>query len=116
MLLLLVYDKKIIIIIKEVFCTYQGFKKTFLLSYMHIYQSFYCTYLPKFLLYIIFITKDRKGHSVWNTLYSVFLLFIYSFIFCSVIAIHIDYLSYARGYDIRQYNEISHCDYFRLQE
>ena len=24
--------------------------------------------------------------------------------------------SYTRGYDSRQYNDISHCDYFKLQE
>ena len=44
------------------------------------------------------------------------LLSIHSFIYLfSVIAVHLDYLSYARGYDIRKYNDISHCDYIRLQ-
>ena len=29
--------------------------------------------------------------------------------------VHTDDLSYYRGYDIRQYDDISYCDYFRLQ-
>ena len=41
---------------------------------------------------------------------------IYLFILFSVIAIQIDDLSYTRDYDIRQYNYISHCDHFSLQE
>ena len=29
-------------------------------------------------------------------------------------AVHIDDLNYTRGYGIRQNDDISHCDYFRL--
>ena len=78
--------------------------------------------MSKFLLYIIFITKDRKSHYVWNTFYSVgwsssvcnfiIYIFIYLFIYLfSVIVVHLDYVSYTRDYDIREYNDMSHCDY-----
>ena len=46
-----------------------------------------------------------------------FLLFIYLFFsLFPVIVVHIDDLSYTRGYGIRHYINISHCDYFGLQE
>ena len=78
--------------------------------------------MSKFLLHIIFIPKNKKNHYVWNILYSVgwsssvcnFIIYTFIYLF-SVIAVHLDYLSYARGYDIRKYNDISHCDYIRLQ-
>ena len=70
----------------------------------------------KILLYILFISKDRKNCSVWNTLYSVgwsssvciliiYLLFIYLFVYLfiylfSVVAVHIGNFSYTRCYDI----------------
>ena len=66
--------------------------------------------MSKSLLYIIFITKDRKSHYVWNKLYTVGDLQ-----FFPVIVVQIDGLSYTRSYS-RQYNDISHYDYFRLQE
>ena len=58
-------------------------------------------------------------HFLWHNflLYIVFIhSFIYSIYLCRVMVVHIDDFSYTRGYDIRHYNEISHCDYFRLQE
>ena len=46
----------------------------------------------------------------------LFIDFFFFISFFSVIVVHLDDLSCTRGYDIRQYNGISHCDYFRLQE
>ena len=76
--------------------------------------------MSKFLLYIIFITKDRKSHLLEThfillvDISSVCIFIIY--IFISFLLYNIDDLSYTRGSDIRKYNDISHCDYFILQE
>ena len=74
-----------------------------------------------FFLYIILITKDRKSHLpethfillVDISSVCIFIIYVYFF---SAIVVHIVDLSYTRGYEIRKYNDISHCDYFRLQE
>ena len=74
-----------------------------------------------FFLYIILITKDRKSHLLEThfillvDISSVCIFIIYVYFF-SAIVVHIDDLSYTRGYEIRKYNDILHCDYFRLQE
>ena len=64
--------------------------------------------------------KDRKSHYVWNNFVLLvdlsvcaFLLFIYVFLFLFCYS-STHGLSYARGYEIRQCNDISHCDCFRF--
>ena len=64
--------------------------------------------------------KDRKSHYVWNSFVLLvdlsvcaFLLFIYVFLFLFCYS-STHGLSYARGYEIRQCNDISYCDCFRF--
>ena len=72
----------------------------------------------------VFINKDRESHCVkthFTLLVDLWvcalLLFIYlSVYFFRVMVVHIHDFRYTRVYDIRQYNDISHCDYFKSQE
>ena len=80
--------------------------------------------MSKFFLCIIFITKDRKSHlfethfiplvDLSSASVCIFIIYIFIFLFYSVHMV--DDLRYTRDYDIRKFNDISHCDYFRLQE
>ena len=36
--------------------------------------------------------------------------------FFSVITVHIDDLNYTKGYGIMKCNDMSYCDYFRIEE